>query len=50
MLRVYALLQILIGHSKRQAMACITKFLGMATDFSRMLTDTALVIGPWPMS
>jgi hypothetical protein len=44
------MLQIKIGHNKRQHFAVVMKFLGAMTDMSRILYDLSITIGPWPES
>ena len=47
-IRFFGLCQVQIGHDKRQYMMGVVKFLGTLTDLTRIQSDDAIVLGPWP--
>ena len=47
-LRILTMFQVQVGHTKRQPMSCMPRFLGIMSDFTRLVTDRSLTVGPWP--
>jgi len=47
-IRFFKLCQVVIGHDKSQRMTGVVKFLGTLTDLTRIQSDDAIVLGPWP--